>query len=377
MNKIKVLHITFDMAIAGTEQVIRQLVENTDSKQFEVAICCIDGKIGELGQKLQAQGVTFHTLKRGGGFDRALVADLKRLVQEKHIDVLHCHQYTPYIYGLFASLGTRAKVIFTEHGRFYPDTYKWKRYLLNPLLSLFTFAITAISQATNNALVKYENFPRWKIRTLYNGIRENNPIELKGFLTEAKTLRQELGLGVDTLVFGTISRLDPIKNQDMMIRAFALTRTQYPGCHLLIVGDGPERAKLESLADELSMRQHITFTGFMVDPKPWFAVIDIFLLPSLSEGTSMTLLEAMAFAKPSIVTDVGGNPEIVATEKTGLVTPTKDVNAFYHAMLRLAQNRGLATRLGEQAQLRFREQFTVRAMADSYQHLYTQAVRGK
>lgn len=377
MNKIKVLHITFDMAIAGTEQVIRQLVENTDPKQFEVAICCIDGKIGELGQKLQAQGVTFYTLKRGGGFDRGLVADLKKLVQDKHIDVLHCHQYTPYIYGLFASFGTRANVIFTEHGRFYPDSYKWKRYVLNPLLSLFTFAITAISQATNDALVKYENFPRRKIRTLYNGIRENNPIELKGFLAEAKNLRHELGLSDETLVFGTISRLDSIKNQDMMIRAFALTRTQYPNCHLLIVGDGPEREKLEALVDELNMRKHITFTGFKVDPKPWFAVIDVFLLSSLSEGTSMTLLEAMAFAKPSIVTDVGGNPEIVAAEKTGLVTPTKDVNTFYHAMLRLAQNRGLATRLGAQAQQRFREQFTVRVMADSYQQLYLQAARSR
>jgi len=187
--------------------------------------------------------------------------------------------------------------------------------------------------------------------------------------------RQQLGLETSATYLGIVATLRSWKGHHYLLDALA--QLPDPQLKLLIVGDGPEREKLEALVDELNMRKHITFTGFKVDPKPWFAVIDVFLLSSLSEGTSMTLLEAMAFAKPSIVTDVGGNPEIVAAEKTGMVTPTKDVNTFYHAMLRLAQNRGLATRLGAQAQQRFREQFTVRVMADSYQQLYLQAARGR
>jgi glycosyltransferase involved in cell wall biosynthesis len=374
MSRLKVLHLTFDMAIAGTEQVIRQLVENTDRDRFEVAICCIDGRIGDLGQKLQASGHTFFTLRRGSGFDRTLIRDLRALIRDQHFDVLHCHQYTPYSYGLFASFGTGVRVIFTEHGRFYPDSYKWKRFLLNPVLSLFTDAITAISQATNEALVRYENFPRRKIRTLYNGIRENTPEETAQCLAEAESLRAELGLAPDCLVFGTISRLDPIKNQEMMIRAFARTWNRHPACHLLIVGDGPQRQKLEQLTGQMNLQQHITFTGFKVDPKPWFAVIDAFLLSSLSEGTSMTLLEAMAFAKPSVVTGVGGNPEIVVDGQTGLVTPNQDTDAFADAMLRIASEPALAGKLGEHARARFLDRFTVGVMCAQYQALYQELV---
>ncbi len=370
MPKLKILHLTFDMAIAGTEQVIRQLVENTDPNRFDVAICCIDGKVGELGQKLQEKGFVFHVLKRGGGFDRTLIHDLRSLLRKHAFDIVHCHQYTPYVYGLFASMGTSSKVVFTEHGRFYPDSYKWKRYLLNPMLSLFTGAITAISAATSEALTRYENFPRRKIRTLYNGIRENSAAETEQCITEAKRLREELGLSPDTLVFGTISRLDPIKNQSMMIRAFADTLKRQPKCHLLIVGDGPERQQLEQLTDTLKLRNHLSFTGFKVDPKPWFAVIDVFLLSSLSEGTSMTLLEAMAFAKPAIVTGVGGNPEIVLDQQTGLVTPNEDTAAFSEAMQKLAADPALARRLGEQGRHRFLEKFTVRVMCEQYEAIY-------
>lgn len=366
MAKIKILHVTFDMAIAGTEQVIRQLVENTDKEHFNCEIMCIDGKIGELGQLLSEKGFKLHTLKRkASGLDFELIKKLRDFVRLNNIQVLHCHQYTPYIYGLFASFGTKAKVIFTEHGRFYPDSYKWKRMLLNPLLSLFTDHITAISKATAEALIKYENFPRRKVQVIYNGIN----VDTESFKDEGN-LKQELNIPEDAKVLGTISRLDPIKNQPMMIEAFAEVLKSHPNTYLLIVGDGPERQKLETLSETLKVEDKVIFTGFKVNPQRYFNIIDIFLLSSLSEGTSMTLLEAMAFKKPAVVTDVGGNPEIVVDGETGLVTPTKNPDLFSISIKRLLTERELFSLLSSSAKERYLKTFTAGAMINKYATVY-------
>lgn len=366
MKKTKVLHVTFDMAIAGTEQVIRQLVENTDPERFECAIMCIDGKVGELGQLLADKGFKLHTLARNThGLDFKVIKQLKQFVNDNNIDVLHCHQYTPYTYGLFASFGTKAKVIFTEHGRFYPDSYKWKRMLLNPLLSIFTSHVTAISKATAEALIKYENFPRKKVQVIYNGIN----VDTESYKDDG-TLRKELNIAEDTKVLGTISRLDPIKNQPMMIEAFAEVLKSHPNTVLLIVGDGPERTKLETLCQTLAIQDHVIFTGFKVNPQRYFTIIDIFLLSSLSEGTSMTLLEAMAFKKPAVVTDVGGNPEIITDKVNGLITPTEDSSAFNNAINQMLMERNLITDYGYAAYKIFNRTFSADKMSSQFAELY-------
>jgi len=366
MKKLKVLHVTFDMAIAGTEQVIRQLIENTDSKRFDCSIMCIDGKIGELGQLLSDKGFKLQTLARkSSGLDFDIVKQLRAFVKENDINILHCHQYTPYIYGLFASFGTKAKVIFTEHGRFYPDSYKWKRMLLNPLFSLFTHKITAISKATAEALIKFENFPRKKVQVIYNGIN----VDTENFKNDG-ILRKELSIPNDAKVLGTISRLDPIKNQTMMIEAFSKVLKVHPNTILLIVGDGPEGNKLKKLCQTLNIQDKVIFTGFKLNPQHYFNIIDIFLLSSLSEGTSMTLLEAMAFKKPAVVTNVGGNPEIVIDGITGLVTPTKDVIAFAQSIKKLLEQSDLQSELCINALNRFKNNFTAIVMTSQYETNY-------
>jgi len=124
---IRILHITHEMAIGGTQQVINQLITNLDSQRFDCEIACIDSEVGELGEKLQNLGTKIVVFQRGSGFDFNLIRQLKALIKLEKYDVVHCHQYTPYVYGIFASLFSKSKVVFTEHGRFHPDGYSWKR----------------------------------------------------------------------------------------------------------------------------------------------------------------------------------------------------------------------------------------------------------
>jgi glycosyltransferase involved in cell wall biosynthesis len=362
---IKVLHVTFDMTIGGTQQVIRQLVENLDENVIQSEIVCIDGRLGELGEILQEQGVSLHILKRQLGFDASLIKSLFQLIRANQYDVIHCHQYTPFVYGVLASLFTKAKVIFTEHGRFYPDYGTWKRKLINPLFSVFTAKITAISQATKQALVKFEGFNADKIEVIYNGIADKSDIEV-----DEIALKAEFGIPQSAFIFGTISRLQPIKNQSMMIKAFKQAHDQHNDTHLLIVGDGEIRAELEALARTLGLKDNVTFTGFQRDPYRFHKIIDVFLLTSFSEGASMTLLEAMSFSTPCIVTDVGGNPELISHGITGCLVSLGDENEFVDYCLTLVENIEERKETGMNARKIYLQRFNLMTMTLSYQEKY-------
>ena len=156
----------------------------------------------------------------------------------------------------------------------------------------------------------------------------------------------------------------------MMLKAFSKVLSQNSNIKLLIVGDGPMKKELVELVEQLGISQQVIFTGFRAKPQAYLAIMDIFLLPSLSEGTSMTLLEAMSFAKPSIATAVGGTPEILTHEKTGLLVDNKDEAGLVSAIKILLDNTGLRTQYGENARTRYEELFTLEAMAKNYEALY-------
>jgi glycosyltransferase involved in cell wall biosynthesis len=314
---------------------------------------------------LQKQGISIHILERQLGFDIALIKSLYNLIKANQYDVIHCHQYTPYVYGLSASILTSAKVIFTEHGRFYPDYGTRKRQIVNPVFSMFTAKITSISQATKNALVKFEGFNAKKIEVIYNGIADKSDIEV-----DQVALKTEFGIPQLAFIFGTISRLQPIKNQSMMIKAFKQVHDQDKNTHLLIVGDGEIRLVLEALAQTLGLKSHVTFTGFQKDPYHFYRIIDVFLLSSFSEGTSMTLLEALSFSVPCVVTDVGGNPEIIDDRVNGRLTPNNDESKFKITMVDMKHDLSTNLECKKQCRSTYESRFTVESMVISFSNLY-------
>lgn len=355
------------MQIGGTEQVIRNLVQGLPSSEFSSSILCIDGKIGPWGKELQEQGVKHYCLERKPGLDLDLIKSIRKLLKKEHFDIIHCHQYTPYSYGWLGSILSGIPIIFTEHGRFYPDVSSPKRKLINPLLQLRTQSITAISAATKAALIEFENFSSSKIEVLYNGISDrSNSIES----TQTTELKKALDIDSSDVVFGTISRLDPIKNHTMMLKSFKDAAEHCESIKLMIVGDGPEKASLTALTTELGISDKVIFTGFQANPQTYLSAMDVFLLPSLSEGTSMTLLEAMSFSKPSIVTSVGGNPEIVKHEHSGLLIENKDQIALSSAMQALSDNEQQRIVYGQNARSDYEQRFTLDAMIKEYSALY-------
>jgi glycosyltransferase involved in cell wall biosynthesis len=330
-----------------------------------MSIFCVEEPLGPWGIDMQSEGISVNSVARKDGFDTSVIKALRKHIKSTNIDILHCHQYTPWVYGTIAAIGTGAKVIFTEHGRFYPDFSSWKRRFVNPLLALFTYQITAISKATKQALVDYEFLPDSKIEVIYNGIKGLQKDE-----HESTQIRAKLNIHSSALVYGTIARLDPIKNHTMMINAFAKTLKTLPKAILIIVGDGELMDELTNLVNKLNIQDSVIFTGYIPYPKDHLAVFDIFLLSSLSEGTSMTLLEAMSLEKPCIVTDAGGNKEIIVDGETGFVTDNDNMHQFSDAMISLGTQLELITLYGQNARNRFNEQFDATHMSCAYNQCY-------
>ena len=356
------------MGIGGTEQVIFQLVNHADKTLFENSIACIEGEIGPIGQKLRESGTRFHTLQRVPGFDINLIKSVRALLTDKKIDIIHCHQYTPYVYGVLAAFFHNTKVVFTEHGRFHPDRHSWKRRLINPLLGMTTTAITAISAATKEALAHHEWFRKSAIQVVYNGIESTE-------VPSPSRQKNELGLTEDHIVFGTITRFDQIKNLPMMITAFSKVYEENSHARLLLVGDGDQRSAAESLVASLSLDKAVIFTGFQTDTKKYMSMIDVYVLSSFSEGTSMTLLEAMSFSTCSVVTAVGGNVEIIKNNENGFVVESENTDQLANTMRLLSNNPELRQKMGKAAKATFSRKFALDQMVQSYKKIYLSSVK--
>jgi glycosyltransferase involved in cell wall biosynthesis len=368
VSKVTVMHLTYDMRIGGTEMVIKNIIQSSDADQFDMSIFCIEQAIGPWGIELQNAGLNISAVERKPGFDVSLIFAIRKHLKKHKIDVIHCHQYTPWVYGVLGALGTKTKVIFTEHGRFYPDSGTWKRKLINPWLCKITDHITAISRATKQALIDFENIPENRIDVIYNGIEPPKVDPQK-----TAELRIKLKIPLDAKVLGTIARLDPIKNHCMMLEAFSLLLKDHPNTFLLIVGDGEERDNILKQIDVLNIKDKVIMPGYDPQPQHYLALMDVFLLSSLSEGTSMTLLEAMAIEKPCVVTDAGGNSEIVEHGVNGLVTMNNNPVAFKNAINYFISNKKALLLFSRASINIFAIKFSVQIMQKRFSVIYSKS----
>jgi len=331
-------------------------------------------QIGPLGERVAASDIEVHCVRRRPGIDLAILGRLKRVYQQLRPDLLHCHQYTPWFYGGWAGARAHLPVIFTEHGRHQPDHRRLRRVLFNRYLLRHTKAITAVSASIRDALLRNEMLPAKRVEVVYNGVDHHS---LERDESIRRRVREELGLSPQTLVIGHAGRLMPVKNQALLLRSLAELARREPRLDwvAILVGGGPLEQELRALCDELQLKEHVRFLGQRSDVPDLLCAFDIFALSSFSEGTSVTLLEAMACSLPVVATAVGGNPELVQDGVQGYLVPSDDSAAFAGAILRLTDV-GLRTRMGAAARLEVEMRFTQQGMIDNYLEIYRRVLDG-
>ena len=366
---IRVGFVMHKMQVAGAEVLVKQIIERL-TPTIEATVFCLDG-IGELGYQLIDAGVAVVDLKRKPGIDWKVARRLASEVKARDIEVLHAHQYTPFFYSALARLlhRVRAKTIFTEHGRHYPDIVSWKRRLANRhCLQRFAEVTTACCDFSTNALQEVEGFSR--AFTLPNGV-DLQTLPPRGSAAEVDEVRDRLGLDAKKYYVACIARFHPVKDHATLIRAWAKVHRHVPHAKLLLVGDGPQRSNLKRQIESLSadlpqFAATIEFLGVRSDVSEILRAVDVFTLTSVSEAASLTLLEAMASGCPSVVTDVGGNSEHLRQCVDGFLVPRADDQRLAESLVELLSSETLRNSFGESARRRVAQRFSLEHAIGSY-----------
>jgi glycosyltransferase involved in cell wall biosynthesis len=361
------MQLVLSLSPGGTERLVieicRRLAPSVDS-----TVCCLD-KPGDWAPQLTSTGIPVFALDRKPGFHPSLAIRVGRLIERHEIEVVHCHHYSPFVYGALATVLTRlrrsVRLVFTEHGRLSDAPPSTKRRWVNPLLARLPGQVCAVSADLKRHMVA-EGFPPDRIRVLYNGI---DPGEVPGE-DERLRVRAELGILRDAYVVGTAGRLDPVKNLPALVDAHAALAQHSPGARLVIIGSGPMQAELESQARTRGIADVVHFTGYRADVRALMAACDVYVNCSTYEGVSLTILEAMAAGLPVVATRAGGNPEVVVDGETGVLVPIGSP-ALTEELIALAGNPLRRRALGGAARQRVVRHFSIDRMVEEYSQAYS------
>jgi len=358
---IRVLQLLQGLAIGGIERMVLDLVFACAPERVETQFCTFDRQ-GPLAGDVLARGMSIHSRKRRGGFDVGYVLWLARLLRRERIRILHGHNATAFFYGAAAaSLVPGTRFLYTEHDRAFPTP--WRERGLHALLARRVDAVVTVSSTLRDNLVRYEAFPPGRVTVIKNGVA------LRPATRTREAMRAALDLG-DRPTAGIVARLAPVKNHELLLRAWKQVLERSPAAVLLVVGNGSQEPRLRAQAESLGLGDAVRFLGFRLDIPEILQALDVFVLSSRSEGLSLTLLEAEAAGLPIVATRVGGNPEVVRDGESGILVPSGEPEPLAEALARLLQDPKLRARMGEAGRVLYRQQFTLEAMVQGYERVY-------
>jgi glycosyltransferase involved in cell wall biosynthesis len=373
-SRIKVLTMVDGIGRSGGgESLARYVAQGLDPQRFESVFCVtrwqpLDGDDPERDQ-LRDAGVGFIGLERTKRFDLGEWRRLLGEVREREFDVIHSHKYGSNVWG--ALIARRAKVpVFVAHEHSWAFEGKPIRRLVDRrLVGAEADAYVVVSSEDERRAIEYVGMPAAKVRMIQNGIVP---------MPSAAPL--DLGPGGPTI--GTVASLRPVKNLDLLIRATAMLRAEFPDLRVLIAGGvthaaSEEGDRLEALVAELGAELNVEFLGVRSDVDRILASLDVAVLTSKREGSPLSVMEYMAAGLPVVATRVGGVPDIVADGKTGILVPGDDVGAFAEALARLLRSPELRREMGEAGRRRQQDEFTIDKTIARVEALYDELLAAK
>lgn len=349
-GRATVTHVVGGLEYGGLEKLVVAFAERGDPERFCLRIVTL-AEGGVLRARLAELGVEVHVLGRGGLLARA--QRLRRCLLEKPTQILHTHNPSPHILGALARSGGRvAALVHTKHGTNF--NVGWRGRVLNHWAARRTDAVVAVSHNAADAALNLEWVPADKVSVIWNGV-DLGPEPVPRILSSRAIC---------------VARLNRVKDHETLLRALRLIADRRPGVELELVGDGPQAGRIAGLRDELGLARHLTLSGACSDVRARLDRADVFVMTSLSEGISLTVLEAMAAGLPTVVTAVGGSPEIVVDGVTGTLVPPRDPAAVARAVQAILDAPTRAAEMGRAGRQRVAEHFNIQRMVRDYEALY-------
>lgn len=354
------------MPTAGMEVMVARMVRRLAGRGHRVGVTCIE-EIGALGEELADEGVRV-TLVPTPGLGTILRAPaLEGWLAASGADVVHVHSGA-WLKAAGAARRAGLPVVATMHGIeapepwYYPGLLHWAGRRSDRVI--------AVSESVVEYLGSVARLPRSRVSLIPNGICT----ERFASGGPAGAFRERLGIPRSAPLVGHVARLDPVKNQPLLLEAFALLRREVPDAVLAIVGDGAMRADLESRIAALGLEGAVHVVGVVRDVAPLYRDFDLFVLSSRTEGTSMSMLEAMASGVPCVATAVGGNPALLDHGRCGALVPPDDPRLLADAMRGLILDGERRDALSAAARDRVEKHYSEKAMLDSYAATYRSVV---
>lgn len=365
---MNIMQLSAPTALAGAERVMLNFLQHYDTSSFSVRVTSYlnhQRLDNSFTAALEERRIPYDKIPIG---NTSLVWQVRRtvdLIKKHSIDILHSHGYRSDFTGLIAAQLAGIPIVSTVHG-WTPVSFKLRGYQMLDRFCLKRF----------DRVVCVSNLLRDEFKQL--GISAERLVYLPNAVSlpektsrQRDTARQQLVLESGEKVVVAVGRLSPEKGLDILLTAFARQFSSDRGVRLILVGDGPERAALESLALGLGIVEQVVFAGFISDVAGYYAAADLFVMSSHTEGFPMALLEAMAWELPVLATAVGGIPDIVQDGVNGCLVPPGSVESLAAAMGNLLNDRGLAESMGQAARQTIAERFAADQWARALENVYS------
>jgi glycosyltransferase involved in cell wall biosynthesis len=354
------MHVVNGLERGGAEFILLSLLPGLAKAGAHVDLVTLKGP-GPLDDEMASRGVHVRRLARGRLGVLLRAATLSRWIRERDPHIVHTHLFISDCLGGLAALASgRRRIVSTLYndGSWMAPHHRAMERIIRRLSRV----TIAVSESSRGALIERGAHPDRVVTIAHSTVEA----------TEADARRAGGGLDAtaESPTICCVSRLVPIKEIGLFLRAAARARVRHPGLRAWIVGDGPEKLRLKAEARALGLGGAVEFLGAVRDARELMARASVVVLTSRSEGLPMTLVEAMALGKPIVATRVGGVPEIVVDGITGLVVPPGDFGAVADAIVRILDAPALAANLGREARRAFLGRWTAERMVDQYAGLY-------
>lgn len=373
-HRQRIVHVVYSFAVGGLENVIVQLINRLPADRYEHIVLSLT-TISDFKDRVIQSGVRFIALNKAPGHAVPLYLRIYRLLRELRPDVVHTCNLAALEITPLAWLARVPCRLHAEHGWDVHDLqgqnprYQRMRKLYRPFVSHYV----AVSQDLDDYLARAIGVPPKRHSLIANGV------DTVKFAPGAAALQSVLDCPFDPArhwMVGTVGRLQTVKNQPLLARAFVRLLKEQPELadrlRLVIVGDGPLRAQVESVLSQGGVRHLAWLAGSRDDVADILRMLSCFVLPSQAEGTSCTLQEAMASGLPVVATAVGGTPDLVEEGVTGHLVPSDDEAALATAISACYAEPQLARQYGQTARARSLSRFDLDAMVRAYSDLFTQ-----
>lgn len=372
-----VIHVVYSFDVGGLENGIVNLINRMPPERFRHMIVALTRCVPAFCERIKRDDVEFISLEKGEGHGIALYPRLFRLFRQYRPAIVHTRNLAALEMVVPAWLARVPVRIHGEHGWDASDLEGMSRkfQLVRKMYSPFVSGYVALSKRIEAYLVDKVGIAADRVRRICNGVDTTRfaPAAARVSISESPFH------GADLIIFGAVGRLQAVKDHANLIRAFGLlvrsNKEAMRRARLMIVGGGPLQASLAELIHGEKLDEHVWLAGERSDIPLMNSGMDVFVLPSLAEGISNTLLEAMASGLPVIATKVGGNGELVVDGQTGLLVPPADPARLSEAMAVLLTHPQRAASFGRAGRVRVCEQFSLEAMVSSYLTVYETRLR--